>query len=53
MYQNSQYGWLNTSLGAMQESLHNTNVAFGTRALKIETSMEEVNVLITYMSLVN
>jgi hypothetical protein len=53
MYQKSKYGWLNTSLGVVQESLHNTNVGFGIGALKIETSMEQVNVLITYTSLVN
>lgn len=53
MYQKSQYGWLNTSLGVVQGSLHNTNVVFGIGALKIETSMEEVNVLITYTSIVN
>jgi hypothetical protein len=52
MYQKS-YGWLNTSLGVVQESLHNTNVVFGIGGLKIETSMEQVNVLIIYTSLVN
>lgn len=53
MYQKSQYGWLNTNLGIVQKSLHNTNVVFGIGALRIESNMERVNVLITYTSLVN
>jgi hypothetical protein len=47
MYQKSQYGWLNTNLGVVQESLHNINVVFGIGGLKPETNIEQVNLLLS------